>query len=203
MFLISMYVIRIFPSAQYLFHYGMKFWAYIFGYISPHAFQCLFHPNLCLHRTHHPIFFFFIVALGCGKGGGDAFFKILTLIGVDTQPSHECIWRNVPIFKINDDVWVLLRKMELPCQPQHYYVDEARGVGAWWCGKHPLQEGRARSQSKMQADFRREWNVWLMKSNQSPLGSEETRPWGWRDPRGGVQVGGMRPTSSPVEQGLG
>ena len=49
----------------------------------------------------------------------------------------------------------------------------------------------------------KQWNVWLMKSNQSPLGSEETRPWGWCDPRGGVQVGGMRPTSSPVEQGLG
>ena len=48
-------------------------------------------------------FFFFTVVLGCGKGGGDAFFKILTLIGVDTQPSHECICGNVPIFKINDD----------------------------------------------------------------------------------------------------
>ena len=148
-------------------------------------------------------FFFLIVALGCGKGGGDAFFKILTLIGVDTQPSHECIWRNVPIFKINDDGWMLLRKMELPRQPQHHYVDEARGAGAWWCGKHPLQEGRARSQSKLRAGFRKEWNVWLMKRNQSPLGLEETRPWGWCDPRGGVQVGAMRPASSPAEQGLG
>ena len=42
-----------------------------------------------------------------------------------------------------------------------------------------------------------------MKRNQSPLGLEETRPQGWCDPRGGVQVGGMRPASSPAEQGLG
>lgn len=31
----------------------------------------------------------------------------------------------------------------------------------------------------------------FMKSNQSPLGSEETRPRRWCDPRGRVQVGGI------------
>lgn len=108
MFLISMYAIRISPSTWYLFHYRMKFWAYIFGYISLHAFQCLFSPNLCFYRTLQP-YIFFILALECGEVGGDAFFKIPTLIGVDTPPSHECIWRNVPIFKINDDCLVPLR----------------------------------------------------------------------------------------------
>lgn len=49
------------------------------------------------------LYHFFVLAVGCGQVGGDAFFEIPTLIGVDTQPSHECIWRNVPIFKINDD----------------------------------------------------------------------------------------------------
>lgn len=103
----------------------MTFCAYIFRCTSPPAFQCLFPPNLRFCRTQDA-YLFFILALGCGKVGGDAFFKILTLIGVDTQPSHECIWRNVPIFKINDDCLALLRKMELPRRPQHHYVDEVR-----------------------------------------------------------------------------
>lgn len=81
-------------------------------------------PQISASIEHMIPIFFFTLALGCGKVGGDAFFKILILIGVDTQPSHECIWRNVPIFKINDDCLALLRKMELPCRPQPHYVDE-------------------------------------------------------------------------------
>lgn len=92
-------------------------------------------PQISASREHIiPLFFpffWFILALGCGTVGcGDAFFKILILIGVDTQPSHECIWRNAPIFKINDDCLVLLRKMELPRQPQHHDIDEAHSVAA-------------------------------------------------------------------------
>lgn len=57
--------------------------------------------------------------------GGEAFFKIPALIKADTQPSHECIWRNVPILKTNDDCLALLRKMELPRGPWQPCGDEA------------------------------------------------------------------------------
>lgn len=63
-----------------------------------------------------------------GSGWRGLFFKIPTLIKADTQPSHECIWRNVPIFKTNDDCLALLRKMELPLGPRQSCVDEAEIV---------------------------------------------------------------------------
>lgn len=72
--------------------------------------------------------FSFCITLGCGEVGGEAFFKIPALIKADTQPSHECIWRNVPILKTNDDCLALLRKMELPRGPWKPCRDEAESV---------------------------------------------------------------------------
>ena len=74
--------------------------------------------SLFLENTSSPSLFH--ISFRRWEAGGGAFFKIPTLIGVDTQPPHECIWRNVPIFKTNDDCLAPLRKMGLPGRPQHH-----------------------------------------------------------------------------------
>lgn len=179
MFLISIYAIRIFSSTWYLFHYGMKFWAYSFGSVLSHAFQCLCSSNLFFYRTHHPCICvhmcMFCITLECGEVGREVFFKIPALIEADTLPSHECIWRNVPIFKTNDDCLALLRKMRLPCQSQQHCVFEAHRevTHQWW--KYPLKKGDQGHKCKMNGSFRRENSL---KWNQTSLGLEETKQKG-------------------------
>lgn len=62
-----------------------------------------------------------------------------------------------------------------PCQPQHYYIDEAQELERD-DGKHPLQEGRKQGHSpKCRRVSGGKWIVWLMKSNQSPgVGRDQT-----------------------------
>lgn len=107
-------------------------------------------PNPSFYRAPPPHIFPFLFTLlwGVGKWVGEASFKIPTLIKADTQPSHECIWRNVPIFKTNDDCLALLRKMDLPRGPRQPCVDEAEITPM-----HPGENIHLRRAVKVVGDF--------------------------------------------------